>query len=220
MDELLSLTGIKLFSDIFILMKRGVEKMEDTSAEAAESGSKSVRIQVMVEVVLLAHEKDLVGGECDTNCGVEACAKLVSASDDTHKSNNNAHSGANSNAITSSVLTFNHEDDGDEDESADNLVNDDVEVHGEVELVTDIVGAISCWVIRSEDSNFGIWIIVETGPCEGNGEETTTDLSNHNESHEEEVFSILLAAHEDTDCDSRVEVSTGDITPDDDTSEE
>ena len=111
------------------LVCRSMENVEETCEQTAESGSKSVRVQIVVKVMGLAQEEDLVGGECDADGRVEASTELVSTSDAAQQGEDNDNGGADALSFASSVMALDHEDDADEDECAHDLIDTNIQVH-------------------------------------------------------------------------------------------
>ena len=173
------------------LFVRGMEQMEETSNDATESGSKSVSVKVMVEVWLLAKIDDGVGGESDADSWVEAGAKGVSTRDNAKKSHDDNHCSTNALAVAGSVLTLDHQDDADEDESADGLIDADIEVHIVVAVIIRLVKSTEGWVLWSKLRDDGIVIIKIANIEESYGGKTTCNLGDHDQNHEKEVLCIF-----------------------------
>ena len=148
-----------------------VDEVEQTGEKASNGWAESVGVQVVVEVVLSGAEpEDGVEGEGDANGGVEAGAQPVGAGDHAEKGEDDAHGSQDSLSVAGSVLTLDHEDDAGEHESADDLVDDDLEVHGEV------ISKLAIWhcsdrVDGSEDWNICFLEILK-GVCFGPRENT------------------------------------------------
>ena len=204
------------------VVARSMEVMVNSSEKATKGRSANVCVAVMVQIVVASGRElhDGVEGERNTNSGVEASAELVGSSDAAKKSENDNHGSANTDSITSSVLSFNHQDDGDEDESAHDLVDKNLEIHAEAYLSGSVVGMAGDWVSRGKDGNGGILFTVGAEVCKASSENTAKDLSEDDQAHEQKVLSFVSKSAPDADCDSRVEVSSSDISEDDDRRQE
>jgi len=111
----------------------------------------------VVQVVSFAHEHELVGCEGESDGRVEGGTELVGSNDAAKKGDNNAKGGADAHAVTSRVLTFDHENDADEDEGANNLVGDDSQVHREF-LIVDVVRFASHGVSWAQEGSSRVWL--------------------------------------------------------------
>ena len=115
-----------------MLLRR--QNVEEASTETADQWSDNVGVCVVIEVsvtclqVVREHQQ-LVSGQSDGYSWVEARTELVSGSDDSHKSQNDAHCGSDAFAIACSVLALDHKDDADKDKGADDLVREHLQVH-------------------------------------------------------------------------------------------
>ena len=111
------------------LVGLAMEDMEQASKKTSKHWSKCVCIQIVVQEVSFSSQHNLIGGQCYAYSRVETRSKLVGARSAAHKSHYDANSRANTFTIASCVLSFDHQDNADEEESAHNLVDDNVEVH-------------------------------------------------------------------------------------------
>ena len=195
-----------------------VEVMVESSNETTGGGSENVCVAVVVqEVIAFSTElHNRVSGESNANSRVEASTELVSARNAAQKSKNDNHGGANTNAVTSSVLSLNHQDDADKDESAHDLVDKNCLVHGVKSISGSVVRFTSQGVHGSKDGNGRVLFAFGAEVGQANSDETADDLSDDNGEHEQEVLSLISKSAPDADCDSRVEMTSSDISEDDD----
>ena len=150
------------------------------------------------------------------DCRVECSSEFVSARDDAEKCGHNAESGADTFAVAGGVLSLDHEDDADEEESANDFVNNDSEVHLEVLASLTVVGCASLRVSWGEGSNILSPDIEGAHPCESHGSESTTELGKHDKNAEQKVLAIIAKRGENTECDCRVKVASRDVAKYDD----
>jgi len=80
--------------------------------------------------MLAAQLNDGVGDKTHADSGVETGTERVCSRDACEKSHDDTHGGANSLAVTGSVLTLDHQDDANKDKCANDLVDKNVDVHG------------------------------------------------------------------------------------------
>ena len=195
------------------LVAGGVKIVENTGAEGTDERSSDVGVGISIESVLLSQVKDRVDSQSGAYSWVEARTEFVRSGNAAEESEDNAHSGTDSNAGISSVFALDHQDDADEDESAHNLVSEYIDVHLETELSIGIIDRTSKGVSWGKDGDDGV-ISTELSKVSEEGTETTSqELGDHDHKHEDEVLSLILESAPDTKSDGWVEVTSSNISP-------
>mmetsp|Transcript_36378 Transcript_36378/g.44427 ORF Transcript_36378/g.44427 Transcript_36378/m.44427 type:complete len:278 (+) Transcript_36378:170-1003(+) len=219
-SKALSLLAVEALRLVVILGLVGllVNKVKEASTETANVGTDCVAPQVVVEVMVgeafSIGSNDGVGGDGGTNRGVKAGAELVRARNHAKESGYDDESGADTLTVSGGVLSLHHQDHAHEEECADDLVDDDGDVHREVALFCTIVQAASHWVGGGKSTNFLIPNVKGAQPGQTDGGEATSELSKHDQDAEQEVAAVVAEGDEHAESDSRVEVATSNVTED------
>ena len=171
-----------------------MEYVEESSTKAAKGWSEGVGVYVVVHIMSAWKLDDGVSSESEADGRIEAGAQGVRASDAAHESDDNSDCSADASALAGSMLTFNHQDHTDEDESAKYLVDYNIEVHSILSTVLGcVVGArwIVSGVLWGENGHHSVRLVVAAEESQTYAQESAKDLRDNNHDHEQEVLAVV-----------------------------
>ena len=196
-------------------MCRGVYEVKEASEETTKDWAECVRVQVVIDVVLLAHPDEAIHGEGEADSRVERTTKVTSGGSAAKEREADSHDGAEALPVTGCVLALHHQDDADENEGADDFIEADSKVHGEVSFVTTNIGRSRSQVDWCNEGDLGVRLVDLTEAVETNCEHSSKTLRHHDHDHEHNVLCEIAHGDEDSKGHSRVEMTSSDVAEDD-----
>ncbi len=206
-----------------------MEAGEETSEETSDEGSSEVGIEIVGQVPIHVLERDgLENSETECDSGVEAGSVMVGNLDQTSKGESNGQGLESTVVGRVGLLVLEHQDDRDEDESAEDLSPEGLPVFVESFFLKTIFerAIVALGVLGGKDRHavgghgpFVIDVGAQSVGCDDHAQKCANELANSDEHSHGEVrleFLGITFADVDTKGDGRVEMSSCDSTEDND----